>query len=128
MAAALPRRSAESHKGSFGRVLVIGGAPGTAGAAALAARGALRSGAGLVDVVCPQSVYEMIGAAATEALVHPMAAGHDGMLAVTAADIADLLDSATAVVIGPGLGPGTAAAAPVRQRLRVASLPVLLHA
>lgn len=128
VAAALPWRSAESHKGSFGRVLVIGGAPGTAGAAALAARGALRSGAGLVDVVCPQSVYEMIGAAATEALVHAMPAGDDGMLAVTAADIADLLESATAVVIGPGLGTGTAAAALVRELVHGTSLPVVVDA
>ncbi len=128
VAAALPRREVESHKGSFGRVLVVGGAPGTAGAAALAARGALRSGAGLVDVVCPESVYEMIGAAATEALVHPMAAGDDGTLDVTAADLADLVEAATAVVIGPGMGTGASAATLVRELVRDASLPMVIDA
>jgi len=128
VAGALPWRAAESHKGSFGRVLVIGGAPGTAGAAALTARGAMRSGAGLVDVVCPESVYEMIGAAATEALVHPMPAGDDGSLGVTAADLAELVAAATAVVIGPGLGTGAAASTLVRELVRGALLPLVVDA
>jgi len=128
VAAALPWRGVESHKGSFGRVLLVGGAPGTAGAAALAARGALRSGAGLVDVVCPESVYEMIGSAATEALVHPMQAADDGSLDVTAADLAELIASATAVVIGPGLGTGKAAGLLVRDLVRDAGLPVVIDA
>jgi len=128
VAAALPRREAESHKGSLGRVLIVGGAPGTAGAAALAARGALRSGAGLVDVVCPESVYELIGGAATEALVHPMRAGDDGALVATAAEMADLVAAANAAVIGPGLGTGTDAVTLVRELVRSAPLPVVVDA
>jgi NAD(P)H-hydrate epimerase len=128
VAAALPRRAAESHKGSFGRVLVVGGAPGTAGAAALAARGALRSGAGLVDVACPESVYEMIGAAVTEALVHPLPSADDGSLGVSAADLADLVEAASVVVIGPGLGTGAAAATMVRELVRGESPPVVVDA
>ena len=128
VAGALPWRQADSHKGSFGRVLVVGGAPGTAGAAALAARGALRSGAGLVDVVCPEGVYEMIGAAASEALVHPLPAGEDGTLAASAADLADLIEPATAVVLGPGLGSGAGAATLVRELVRSVPLPVVVDA
>ncbi len=128
VAAALPWRAAESHKGSFGRVLVVGGAPGTAGAAALAARGALRSGAGLVDVACPESVYEMVGGAAVEALVHPMRVADDGTLGVAAKDLEELIERATAVVIGPGLGGGSVVATLVRDLVRGAELPVVVDA
>ncbi len=53
----LPPRSFDIHKGECGRVLVVAGSLGTAGAAVLAAQGALRAGAGLVSLVCPPEVY-----------------------------------------------------------------------
>ena len=52
----LPQRPADAHKGQFGRVQIIGGSIGMAGAPALAALAALRSGAGLVQVACPREV------------------------------------------------------------------------
>ncbi|NIM64153.1 MAG: bifunctional ADP-dependent NAD(P)H-hydrate dehydratase/NAD(P)H-hydrate epimerase, partial [Acidobacteria bacterium] len=52
----LPPRERDAHKGKFGHVLIVGGSPGRAGAAVLSARGALRSGAGLVTVACPASI------------------------------------------------------------------------
>ena len=52
----LPHRPADAHKGQFGRVQIIGGSIGMAGAPALAALAALRSGAGLVQVACPREV------------------------------------------------------------------------
>ncbi len=128
VAAALPWRAAEAHKGTCGRVLVIGGAPGTAGAAALAARGALRSGAGLVDVVCPVSAYELIGAAAVEALVHPMPSAADGTLHATAQDLAELMTAASAAVIGPGLGVGAHVGSLVRELVTSAALPLVVDA
>ena len=50
IARALPRRNRSAHKGDFGRVLIIGGAPGMAGAVRLAGEACLRSGAGLVTI------------------------------------------------------------------------------
>ena len=56
----LPPRTADSHKGDYGRVLVVGGSRGMAGAAALAGKGALRSGAGLVTLAVPRSIQETV--------------------------------------------------------------------
>ncbi len=58
----LPERPADAHKGQFGRVQIIGGSIGMAGAPALAALAALRSGAGLVQVACPREVRATIAA------------------------------------------------------------------
>lgn len=67
-AARLPLRPADSHKGSFGHVLVVAGSRGKSGAAALAAAGAARSGAGLVTIACPESVHAAVAAHSAEAM------------------------------------------------------------
>jgi NAD(P)H-hydrate epimerase len=88
------RRSASSHKGSFGRVLLIAGGIGTVGAAALAARGALRAGAGLVTLVVPRNIYNQACAITpAECMVRPVE------------DLRDALRfRADSLGIGPGLG------------------------
>jgi NAD(P)H-hydrate epimerase len=95
IAAALPRRARAAHKGSFGQVLVIGGAPGMAGAARLAGEAALRVGAGLVTVAAaPESAAAIVGGR-PELMVHAVP---------DAVRLAPLLDRADVVAIGPGLG------------------------
>lgn len=126
--AALPERAVDSHKGTHGRVLIVGGAPGTAGAAALAARGALRGGAGLVDVACPDSVYDVVGAAAPEALVHPLPTDENGLLTAGTDVLAPLVEQATAVVVGPGLGTAERAGEIARYLVAEASVPLVLDA
>ncbi len=101
----IPERRRDSHKGSFGRVLVIGGAPGTAGAAVLAARGALRGGAGLVHIACPDPVCPLVGGQITEALVHSVPAEASGGIGIEAnAVLAQLVARADVVALGPGIG------------------------
>ena len=56
----IPPRATDAHKGDFGRVVIVAGSVGKTGAAALAAQGALRSGAGLVTVACPKSCQPII--------------------------------------------------------------------
>ncbi len=56
----LPRRSIDSHKGNFGRGLLIGGCRGMTGAIAIAAQSALRSGAGLISVAAPDRCIDLI--------------------------------------------------------------------
>src|SRR5262245_2401320 len=58
----LPPRAADSHKGDFGRVLVVAGSRGMSGAAILCGRSALRGGAGLVRVACPEAVLPSVAA------------------------------------------------------------------
>ena len=94
--AAIPPISANAHKGTRGRVAIVGGAEGMAGAAALAARGALRTGAGLVRVVVAPASLAAIQAAVPEAT--------GAVWPTSASGVRDTLGGANAVVIGPGLG------------------------
>ncbi|HEX9139555.1 MAG TPA: NAD(P)H-hydrate dehydratase [Steroidobacteraceae bacterium] len=95
IAHALPSRPRQAHKGDFGRVLIIGGAPGMPGAVRLAGEACLRVGAGLVHVACAPVNVAAIGAGRPEL----MSLGLE-----SAADLAPLLRDADVVAIGPGLG------------------------
>jgi len=68
----VPTRAAESHKGDFGRVLIVAGSFGRTGAAHLAALGALRSGAGLVTIATPRSCLPIVAAMAPEYMTEPL--------------------------------------------------------
>ncbi|MDT8452719.1 MAG: NAD(P)H-hydrate dehydratase [Gammaproteobacteria bacterium] len=91
----LPERRHDSHKGMYGHVLVIGGNQGMPGAVILAARAALRSGAGRVSVVTQPGHIAAVAVACPEAMVHGSV---NGELAVA------LAENVSVVVIGPGLG------------------------
>ncbi|MCP4093513.1 MAG: NAD(P)H-hydrate dehydratase [Planctomycetes bacterium] len=102
---ALPPRAQDAHKGDCGRVLLIAGSNGMAGAVALAATAALRSGAGYVEVVCPASLLPALTKAVPAAMVH--CCGDSDRQQLQSADLATMLELAQrcqAVVLGPGLG------------------------
>jgi len=100
----LPRRAVDAHKGHFGHLLVVAGRLGRAGAAALAARAGVLSGSGLVTVATAAPAVAPIQSVVPEAMVDPLPA--DGAGAVTGEGVEPLLDKATAVAVGPGLGVG----------------------
>jgi NAD(P)H-hydrate epimerase len=96
----LPFRGNETHKGDHGHVLLIGGSIGFTGAIAMAARAALRSGAGLVSVLTPEEVYPIVAqAAGPEIMVHPFSD-----MAKLLVDFSNVWKKVTAVCAGPGLG------------------------
>lgn len=100
----LPDRISTAHKGDFGRILLLCGSKGYTGAAALAAMGALRSGAGLVYLGVPESMYPILAVKVTEPVVFPLK-DECGMLAAEAVEkIGQMLPKMDAVLIGPGLG------------------------
>lgn len=125
----LPRAS-DTHKGTYGRVLVVAGAPGTTGAAVLSAQGALRGGAGLVTVAAPDSVYPIIAGQVTEALVRPLPSASDGGgLALDAVDeVLELVGSTDVLAIGPGVGTSAETAEAVRQIVGQAGVPTVIDA
>ena len=96
--AALPARAADGNKGTFGRVLVVGGSDEMIGAPVLAGMAALRSGAGLVQIALPQSVLPAALSICPELIGMGLHGAGDTARLVEAAGKAD------AVVIGPGLG------------------------
>lgn len=91
----VPRRGTDTHKNRVGRVLIVGGGPGMAGAALLAARAAFRTGAGLVRVAAAETNRAAVQAALPEAIFVPLGDVHALGEAASASD---------AVVVGPGLG------------------------
>ena len=97
---ALNPRSSWSKKGDNGKVLVIGGNETYSGAPALAAMGAIQSGADLVTILSPQKISSAIRSYSPEFIVHDYAAHHltDDSLSI------DLIRQSDAIVLGPGLG------------------------
>jgi NAD(P)H-hydrate epimerase len=106
----VPARAADSHKGDFGRVLVIAGSLGRSGAAHLAAIGALRSGAGLVTIATPKSCLPIVAAMAPEYMTEGLEETAAGTIDYAALDRV-LEFKADVIAVGPGLGqsPGTSA-------------------
>ncbi len=97
------RRPSNVHKGRAGRVLVIGGSRFMSGAPVLAARGALRAGAGLVRVAVPQSIHTIAASMMPEVMTMALRETTSGGLAPSAMEtLRDPLAWADAVVVGPG--------------------------
>lgn len=125
----LPVRPRFSHKGDYGRVLLVCGSVGFIGAAALAARAALRTGAGLITVATPRQVWPIVAAKLDEPMVMPMADDEAGRLSLQAAPaLTQLLAKADACLIGPGLGRSEALDALVAALVGEARCPVVLDA
>lgn len=124
----LPDRDPWAHKGDFGRILLLCGSRGYTGAAYLAAMGALRSGAGLVCLGVPESIYAIEAVKLNEPIVFPLP-DEEGMLAVSAVDkIREMLPKMDAVLIGPGLGQSKGTLAALKTVLREFQGPVVVDA
>lgn len=108
---ALPPRDRGAHKGDFGHLLLVAGGRGQAGAAILAARGALRGGAGLVTVAASEGIVPILQAAVPEAMAVALPEGSDGRPTAAAAErLAAAMSGKSGVAIGPGLGTGPGSA------------------
>jgi NAD(P)H-hydrate epimerase len=131
VAALLPPRRGDGHKGTYGTVGAVVGAVGFAGAAALCAAGALRAGCGLCQVLCPEPVQPVVATKLTEATVLPLPADAAGGLAAEAAAapaLAAALEAVDALAVGPGLGRAPGVARVVRRLLADFQGPVVVDA
>jgi hydroxyethylthiazole kinase-like uncharacterized protein yjeF len=104
-AALLTPRAANSHKGTYGHPLVIAGSRGKSGAAILAARGALRTGAGLVTAAIPESIAAIVAGGQPELMTEPLP-DREGHFAApgTIEKLKALIKGMTALIAGPGIG------------------------
>ena len=117
----LPEREPDTHKGTYGRVLLLAGSEGMTGAAILAARAAYRAGAGLVTVGIERKLFSTISTAVPEAIFLDTGA-------LTGEAIAAKIEGFDAVVVGPGLGTGSASHALALGVLQHRSGPAVLDA
>lgn len=126
--ALLPDRDENAHKGDFGKILLLCGARGYTGAAYLAAMGALRSGAGLVYLGVPDSIYGIEAVKLNEPVVFPLP-DKGGMLGEDAVpEILACLPQMDAVLIGCGMGKSSGTLAVLRAVLKRAACPVIVDA
>ncbi len=107
--ALLPVRNRDTHKGDYGKILLLCGSRGFTGAAALVAMGALRTGSGLVYLAVPESIYAIEAVKLTEPVVLPLPDRDGKLCADSIPQIAALLPKMDAVLFGSGsgIGPGT---------------------
>ena len=124
----LPDRKLDSHKGDFGRILLLCGSEGYTGAAALSAMGALRSGAGLVYLGVPRCIYAIEAVKLTEPIVFPLPDEGGTVSAQALRQVLSLLPKMDAVLIGPGLGHSQGVTELVNGVLQEFKGPVVLDA
>lgn len=125
----LPEETLESHKGDYGKLLMLCGSRGFTGAAALAAGGALRSGAGLVYLGVPEGIYPILAGKLTEPVVFPLPENGNGRLSRTGLpDILERLPGMSACLMGPGMGQGYDTEEVVYSVLEAAECPLVLDA
>ena len=118
----IPKRRRYSNKGSYGRVLAIAGSENMSGAAVLAAKSAYKSGSGLVEVFTHEKIRGVVGSSLPEAILSVYGERPDF------GKLYNSVNSASAVLIGPGLSKSKVAESILRYVLESASVPVVIDA
>ena len=124
----LPDRAIDAHKGDFGKILLLCGSKGYTGAAYLATQACLRSGAGLVFLGVPESIYAIEAVKLNEAIVFPLPDAGGKLSIAAIPEILSRLPNLDAVLIGPGLGQSEGVFQVVKAVLENAACPVVLDA
>lgn len=122
------RRKRNSHKGTHGHLLILAGSRGKTGAAILAARGALRGGAGLVSLAVPENLNPIFESALSETMTIPLAKSHNILSVLDWPTIEKEIGNKTAVVMGPGLGQDPTTSALVLKVYNEVRCPVIFDA
>jgi ADP-dependent NAD(P)H-hydrate dehydratase / NAD(P)H-hydrate epimerase len=124
-------RAVDSHKGTFGHVLVVAGSLGKSGAAVLAGSACLYAGAGLTTIATPDVVFPIVAAAHPEYMTEPLSSTETGTVStvnVSSGRFANILDGKTTLALGPGLGTHRETQQFIRDVVRDAKLPIILDA
>ncbi len=126
---ALPRRDRLTHKGDYGKLLILAGSVGYTGAASLCAKAAVRTGAGLVYLGVPADIYEIEAVKNDEAMVIPLAGSVNGRFSAGAVPAVEKrLGGCDVCVLGPGLGRDGDTQALTQAVLRASEGPLVLDA
>lgn len=126
---ALPERPLDTHKGTCGKVLVVGGSSGYTGAAALASEAALRSGAGLVYLALPESLNSSMEAKLTEVITCPLPENKEKALCpASLPKLKELTSIVDVVAVGPGLGRSPDTVEMILKYLEELNIPAVIDA
>ncbi len=122
-------RSSESHKGTYGHALVVGGSRGMTGAVVMTAVGALKSGSGLVTAAVPESLLPVVDGSVLEVMTTPLAQTRQGTIALEALPaLENLLGTVSVCAIGPGMSRYEEARAVISHVLERSGVPVVIDA
>lgn len=124
----LPKRFAAGHKGSFGHLGVVAGCRGLTGAATLSSEAGLRSGAGLVTLICPASIHDILEVKLTEVMTFPLSGERDYLLEENINEIVEMSKDWQALVVGPGLGQNPQTVKAVRGLVSDCRCPMVIDA
>ncbi len=129
VAALVPRRLPDAHKGECGRVFVLAGSAGLTGAAALCSRAAMRAGAGVVTLGVAAGLNAILEVKLTEVMTMPLPDEEDGHVAAQAVEIVlEAMAGYDTLALGPGLGTAPPTCRVVSELLRRTEKPVVLDA
>ncbi|MBI5375109.1 MAG: NAD(P)H-hydrate dehydratase [Candidatus Schekmanbacteria bacterium] len=129
VASLIPVRQRDAHKGDFGHLLIVGGSPGKSGAVIMAANAALRSGAGLVTVVVPQSLDMVMECGLLEAMSLSLPETEDGTLSPKGVkQFLQFAKNKSVIAIGPGIGTNNETLEFLSSILSSVDIPVVLDA
>lgn len=121
-------REWESHKGTFGTVLIVGGSRGMSGSVTLAGRAALRGGAGLVRVAVPECILPTVAVSCAEYTTVPLACENGVMAEAAEEEIFQQAAHASVLAVGPGMGHGAGLTQLVRRMWTELTQPMILDA
>jgi NAD(P)H-hydrate epimerase len=129
IAQAFQPRDAQSHKGTTGHLLVIGGSPGKTGAAIMTSQAAMRVGAGLVTLGIPKSLNVAVESQLIEVMTEPLPENRDQSLGLSAREkILRRLERKNGLAIGPGLGTAKSTHNLIREVIQASRVPVVIDA
>jgi NAD(P)H-hydrate epimerase len=125
----VPRRAPDTHKGTYGHVLVIAGSRGKTGAAILACRAAMRSGAGLTTLAAPRSLNNIFASSLIEVMTEPLRDNAaEEVETLSDDDLRRLLERKDVLLFGPGIGVTPATQNNLRWLLRNLAIPWVIDA
>jgi len=125
----VPRRASDSHKGSYGHLLIVAGSRGKTGAAVLACRAAMRGGAGLVTLAAPRSLNSIFASSLVEVMTEPLRENsREEIEPLSDDEWRMLLERKNALLFGPGIGVNGSTQNTLRWLLRNLDLPWVIDA
>jgi len=125
----IPVRKPDSHKGTYGHVVVIAGSRGKTGAAILASRACMRAGAGLTTLAAPRSLNDVFAGAMIEVMTEPLRdSAEEEIESLTDQEWRRLLERKTVALFGPGIGVTDSTRNNLRWLLRHLTIPWVIDA